>query len=792
MLFCIPRETRIDSVRLNAMFVVLWLGALFFCIWDLIVNLKYTTRIRTIAVVEVWGSENATSNDPERDEAFEELCKQGRLGERKVICLKKCLDNSPWLGDRTCYYSSELIQRPRYDEMVVTTNKWANTFGPAVEKHYGLSPYHENTLFHYGSSVFNLEYTAALATAVPGFWPGLNDVIPRVTTSSKATTIILDRNGNVFKRFEPDDDIQMTPPEVLWAAQPIRGDDDLFHRLKNRTLFKNMTRPQILGSPDALPVWSFFRGVDIGGQLSCYNHHNDLRSAMRNSQDVIVTFGRPVCVLNLTLYSPYKEVWTKFDKHDGYHRFERHLGFRLQISGGPGFFRVWDPSAILAYAVSVVVLLRLPSLVVGMFALYCLGRLSDIYRRASIHVFNVADQCGAAALQLVQSASNFRSLADLQDVDGEGTQAISRESLRTRLSESLRCMGDVLDHNEIRQLAAFCFEQICRPPPSMRSLRDTLQRKNPSPGFDGSLHRREFQQACLLNEDIDLIGMASLFDADRRRCPLERFFTPSSFPTRRDYATSSMDAESAKSKGPEPDISVEKVQVLEEELQLVRCELAKISKKYESLATNVNQLAETLKTPSMSRDGVEAEGCQSSFDIVGVQHVQSHQLHADTAKADGPLITEVDNPMSSEVSTLSMQKKLDELKAQQQTMIQEAVAHATAAALKDLETILTAAEAKQHASIQDAVAHATAAALKDIDNHLLKYGAQLQWQAKAEQLGVEPKPFSTQCQNLREVGASSSHVHLCMEAGSSPSGIPSNEQRNQGSRVSGTDESIFL
>jgi len=147
------------------------------------------------------------------------------------------------------------------------------------------------------------------------------------------------------------------------------------------------------------------------------------------------------------------------------------------------------------------------------------------------------------------------------------------------------------------------------------------------------------------------LAWQNLFDVDRRRCPLERFFTPSHFPTGRDCATSPMDEKSAKSKGPEPEIPVDKVQVLAEELQLVRCELGKLLKKYESLATHVSQLecnhdTETLNTSSMNRAGVEAEGSQSSFGSVGVQHVLSHQLQADTAKSDAPLATEVHNPMS--------------------------------------------------------------------------------------------------------------------------------------------------
>jgi len=60
-LFYLPRTTLIDNVRLNAIFVVLVLGALAFCIWDFIANLKYTTRVGSVASVLVYGFVNVSN-----------------------------------------------------------------------------------------------------------------------------------------------------------------------------------------------------------------------------------------------------------------------------------------------------------------------------------------------------------------------------------------------------------------------------------------------------------------------------------------------------------------------------------------------------------------------------------------------------------------------------------------------------------------------------------------------------------------------------------------------------------
>jgi len=191
------------------------------------------------------------------------------------------------------------------------------------------------------------------------------------------------------------------------------------------------------------------------------------------------------------------------------------------------------------------VLLKLPSQVVGLFAPKCLGYLPKLYRKAAtIHTFKIRDQCGAAALELIRSASSFKSLADVQDVDGEGAQAISRETFRTRLSEALRCMGDILDDHEIHQVAAFCFEIVGAPPLSRSSLSSIFSSKSPSPALNGSVNRKQFQQTCLLNEDIDLASMAELFDENRSQWPLERFFTESAFSTNRRDMMSPVDSES--------------------------------------------------------------------------------------------------------------------------------------------------------------------------------------------------------------------------------------------------------
>jgi len=286
MLFYLPRTTLIDNVRLNAIFVVLVLGALVFCIWDVIANLKYTTRIGSVASVLVYGFVNV-SNAWARDKDFGEICKKGRLGNNNAICPEVCL-TLIWTGDVSCYFIEEFASKPRYDEMHLIIGAKLETSGPAVERIYGIPIHKVNSLYYYYNSKVVLEYTAELATPVPGFWAGLNDVVPRVTTSRMARTIILDRSGNIFKRFEPDEVIKMTIAEVLWTARPIGGEDALFDSLKRTTMFENMTRSQILGSPDALPVWTYFTGVDIGGQLSCYNHNNDLPPVMQNSQDVAV------------------------------------------------------------------------------------------------------------------------------------------------------------------------------------------------------------------------------------------------------------------------------------------------------------------------------------------------------------------------------------------------------------------------------------------------------------------------------------------------------------------------
>jgi len=204
------------------------------------------------------------------------------------------------------------------------------------------------------------------------------------------------------------------------------------------------------------------------------------------------------------------------------------------------------------------------------------------------------------------------------------------------------------------------------------------------------------------------------------------FFTPRSFPTKRNRMTDPMDAESSRSQGPESETSDVKLQVLTEEMQLVRCELDKLSQSLESLKTQTMKVDNPIS--------LEASLLSQQQKLVELEAQQQTSIQEAVAGATTAALEDMKNMLSAiEKKTTALiqeavahataaavnhvESMLSAAEAKQQASVQEAVAHATAVAVKDVETTLSAAEAKQQASIQEAVAHATAVVVKDIETN---------------------------------------------------------------------------
>jgi len=692
-MFCqFARITLIENKRLDCIFLTLWMSVFIFCVWDFVSKQRYTTPIATNTIPQVTSN---MSGHFAQNSSINPWCESGKVGNDSLHCLSFCASNDPFKypANLKCLFPTELVSVKGFDEGVLTVGYLTRTFGFAVPGHL---TYNWQAM-RIASLRLIFLYTTTLTARIPRFVAGLNDAIQPTTTERTASTVVLDRRGLVWKQFEPGATVELTIAEIFWLAD--FAENDVLRQVQARTKGRPLpfTRKDLLGTPSDLPQWIFFTGADAGAQISCYNTDYDLQAAVAGGHSLGANFNRPVCVLRFRLYRPEFLASVLAEKTHGRFMERKQHAFRLKVSGSSGQFRAWDFSAILTQLVSMLVLLRFPSLVIRFVALYLLGQLSVVYRRAIVHTCDLTEQCGTMAVHLLQSASTFAQLADVHGSDDEDTLAISRQRLHERLSSALCCMT-TLDDNEVARLAAFIFKAL-----------------NQSSSSISPIGRNQYQAAYLANEDIDFVSMAKLFDADRRKFPAEVLFTPSSLrqeqqrclqKRRQDWDskavvetknTSELDCRrnSSCKEGHQLNIPSKPwqadcddiVQMLGEKIQHLLGDVGKVSSKLRLLETHIEQLkpshdSATARAPGTSRCESHTAG---SSDLL---------FNAHTA-----ITSDACRWKSLEMKVDSLQDAVVELEMIQRRSIQEEVALATSVALKEIHTLrssLTASMNETH------------------------------------------------------------------------------------------------
>jgi len=319
---------------------------------------------------------------------------------------------------------------------------------------------------------------------------------------------------------------------------------------------------------------------------------------------------------------------------------------------------------------------------------------------------------------------NFLDLVDIQGNE-KGGEAISKQTFHKRLSEALQysCKDGVLDDYEIAHLSDFCFQKVS-------------QSSSPV----SQLGRKEYQQASLCNENVDVMDMAKLFDANRRRQPGEILFFPTaisrtlqkSLEAQRGDPKLQMQSkipegshtlnEVRKRKGNQipklnlaesgQEVTGKELDELTQGFQRVQGELDKMSAKLELMEAKVNLLdiSHDLKTSTSSTNSeseAQVSVHQKSTPCATVQQsaddVQSaEEFLLDVNCDQNDLRKEADTVVlkSLEECVLSIQRNVAEIQIKQQKSIEEAVSCATAAAVSEIMAELQSVRLKMesHAS----------------------------------------------------------------------------------------------
>lgn len=622
--------------------------------------------------------------------------------EYPAICLPDARKNDAL--NKSCLYGDEVVSLGDYYEARVVLGLVSVSHGEQLRMHGINSDYEHKIIEQYAAYPFNLTYTIQLRSTVSTFVAGLNNGIRRNNLHLTAFTVVLDREGSIWKKYMPSIDIILTPAEILWTAAPIGGEKWLLNEVSASST------DELFGTPEKFPAWVQDQGADIGGFLQCFNDDYDAHDVQIGD---LVHSGSPVCILQFKLYKPRLRLPLPVKKSKGLHTRSNQITFRVRITGSTGVFRAWDFSAILMQAVSMMVLIKLPAIIMRFITLNLLGHLSVIYKRSAVCTFNVTEQCGAMAAKLLQSVSTFQQLANVQADDRNEKPAISWDTLQKSLSMTLQASNSDLDDAEIAELSNFCFKSICATSQSQANVNDAILRD-------------DYGKACLFNEAIDLAGIIKLFDANRRRSPLESFFTPAvlrrSLRASLQVQSALQDLAEVKSRrgsivchgqahsmgdeceqsDPTPsswqDVCDTKLQELTEELLAVRHELHAVSVKI-SLMENENQQLTSARELAMARASINnGAPCESKF-------TPSHE----SQPVNLPLLRETSESMQKGLTDVqesaSQMPDMEDVKTKQAGEVESKMI-LLEMSVQDLRKALLNLEMKQASAIQEAVSTA--------------------------------------------------------------------------------------
>ncbi|CAE8583712.1 unnamed protein product [Polarella glacialis] len=169
-----------------------------------------------------------------------------------------------------------------------------------------------------------------------------------------------------------------------------------------------------------------------------------------------------------------------------------------------GAFSFFDSTSLNNAVVNAVVTFNLPDLIVALFAMSCLGVLSEIYSKTRCKEVEVKAQCQGSLTRMLVAAAVFKTFAASE-------KGVSSEQVFGLLDGIFRKHREdgVLDQKEISVLASHMMAAL-------------------DPNGDQFADFDEFVKFFVSSEVISVHDMAQMYDIDRRRPFLERLFHDSS------------------------------------------------------------------------------------------------------------------------------------------------------------------------------------------------------------------------------------------------------------------------
>eukprot|EP00931_Biecheleriopsis_adriatica_P020479 TRINITY_DN13676_c0_g1_i1.p1 TRINITY_DN13676_c0_g1~~TRINITY_DN13676_c0_g1_i1.p1 ORF type:complete len:735 (+),score=112.32 TRINITY_DN13676_c0_g1_i1:47-2206(+) len=452
----IPKTVKIANAKLSILNNLLTAGISVFVIWSFFADRKYS------ATVSNWPS---TTLDIDAGTlptlARPKLCNFNpsarQLADYSVpsfLCASLC--NMSEMTSASCFSISNGWQSNSYQDISVHTG-----YNTQMWKARNNESWDVMSLPWAGNMHLVFEYSYRLAAEVPWVF-GLNANIAARGSNINSYTLVLDRSGRPWKRFEPGEKIILSIAELVYIASGTRSKSELFDAIYQAL-------QDFEDDPDSsvrLPHGIYIQGVTLEAQINCFSDKSDMHAATSSRTSVTehmhVSGTTPACLLSVSIAKNAEVTMTNL-------RIENEVldvpmvSVRTTTKIGSSFHRVYDLNAILLSFTSALVLLALPVKLIRVLALLGLGRMSSIYRRVIEQPFDIRQQCSKTVMQLMTFAASFSTLADMDGTEGEG-----RSISKMRIRECVLAMAenaqhhDALDEAEVASLVDSALRGVVR------------------------------------------------------------------------------------------------------------------------------------------------------------------------------------------------------------------------------------------------------------------------------------------------------------------------------------------
>jgi len=311
LLVRIPKTITIVDKKVNFLYYFTLLGTITFCIMNAIINRRYLTSIGfspSISYNVVLASLNDASNF---NISSEVVCNDSAWQVSRFAAVRyRCL---PWctpISSGRCKEPVLATTKTHSQEVLVLVSARTQKSGLGGVTLPDTSPPSSSFAsydfdFVPASQVVkvNITYKGILSSAVPVFGT-LNRGLKLVNTNLNVITIVNDRNGAKFRRFEPREDVVLSAAEILFLASYSLKDNDLLLHLQQDT-FRHSLGPtslqDVTGSRTHFPAWVLASGAEVRSQLECFNDDLDAKAA--GHINVGASLNTPVCILRWQLFA---------------------------------------------------------------------------------------------------------------------------------------------------------------------------------------------------------------------------------------------------------------------------------------------------------------------------------------------------------------------------------------------------------------------------------------------------------------------------------------------------------